>query len=313
MFYTPEQQGRLDQTLAALSGHSRSQVQKAIKSGLVLVDGSPARKVGQVVNDQSQIEWDGNIGEIAPLDLMDTSIALPKIEIVEETDDFMVINKHAGLLVHPTQANESGTLAHWVAQNHPSIVGVGEYANRPGIIHRLDKLASGLMIIAKTQDSFDHFKQQFKDRLVKKYYTVLVQGGIEADDGVIDFPIDRGKDGKMAARPRIEEITLKNVSKLQPGKDAKSEFWVQERYLHHTLLRVQIHTGRTHQIRVHMLAYNHPVVGDGLYSNNQYSSKKIDRLFLHASELCFYDLQGKEHTVTVPLPKELQQYLKHVK
>lgn len=309
MDYHVSQSGRLDQILTELSGKNRSQVQKAIKGGVVLVNGKPAWKVGQKVNETMTISWDGDVAEAKPLNLQDTSEPLPKVEILEETDEYLLVDKPADVLAHPTMAQEPSTLAHWIAQTYPQIIGVGEYENRPGIVHRLDRHASGVMVIAKTQDMFDHLKQQFQDRLVKKFYTVLVQGVVEGDQDEITFPIDRGRDGKMASRPVVEKITLENVGNIQPGREARTSIEVVERFLHHTLLRVQIHTGRTHQIRVHMLAYNHPVVGDGLYFNNQYKSPMLNRLFLHAAELTFFDRNGSLITAVAPLPKELQAYL----
>jgi 23S rRNA pseudouridine1911/1915/1917 synthase len=129
--------------------------------------------------------------------------------VVAETKEYLVIDKPAGLLSHPTQAGEAWSLSHWVWKNYPKLKGIGEYDDRPGIVHRLDKDTSGLMVIAKTQEMFMHLKEQFKDRSVDKRYTTLVHGLVEAEIDVIDFDIDRGRDGRMVARPKTNVLLLK--------------------------------------------------------------------------------------------------------
>ena len=201
-------------------------------------------------------------------------------------------------------------------KNYPKLKGVGEYENRPGIVHRLDREASGVMVIAKNQKMFDHLKNQFKKRETEKEYSVLVHGKIENDHGEIDFDIDRSKDGRMASRPKTNRLSLRTIMKIQFGKDALTEFWIERRFARYTLLKVQIHTGRTHQIRVHMLAFNHPVVGDTLYFNkklNMTRDKELGRLFLHASHLCFRDLKDKKVCFELKLPSELDKFLGELK
>jgi 23S rRNA pseudouridine1911/1915/1917 synthase len=236
-----------------------------------------------------------------------------QIKIIAETPDYLVLNKPAGILVHPTQANETDTLADWLKENYPKIKKVGDAPERPGIVHRLDREASGLLVVAKNQKMFDVLKKQFQEREIEKEYLVLVYEKILADEGEIDFEIDRGREGRMVSRPRIDKTLLKNVDKDQPGKESLTEFWVEKRYARFTLLRVRIHTGRMHQIRVHMFAYNHPVVGDQLYLNRKLIKKneqKIDRLFLHSAKLCFNDLKGEKKCFESELPLELKEYLK---
>ena len=163
---------------------------------------------------------------------------------------------------------------------------------------------------------FKHLKKQFQDRTVDKEYSVLVYGCPDRDQGVIDFPIDRGKEGKMVSRPRIDELKLKNVEKLQPGKQALSEYWVEEELGRFSLLRVKIHTGRTHQIRVHMYAFGHPVVGDTLYMNKKLikrNEQKLGRLFLQAKKLGFENLAGERVSYECELSGILKDYLKKLK
>lgn len=238
------------------------------------------------------------------------------IKIIVETADYLVINKPAGVLVHPTAAKEKDTVADWLRKKYADIIKVGDSKERPGIVHRLDKEASGLLVIAKTQKMFEHLKRQFQARETEKEYLVLVYGRMEKDEGRIDFAIDRGKDGRMASRPKVDKFDVEKVGKEQPGKEAVTEFWAEKRFTRFTLLRVRIQTGRTHQIRVHLYAYNHPVVGDALYLNRKLikkSEQKLDRLFLHAARLCFADLAGERKCFDSELPAELKEYLAKLK
>lgn len=234
------------------------------------------------------------------------------IKIITDKPEYLVIEKLAGILVHPTQAGESNTITEWLIKKYPKIKNIGDSPERPGIVHRLDKEASGLLVIAKTQKMFEHLKKQFQTREIEKEYLVLVYGQMSKDEGIIDFEIDRGKDGRMVSRPKINKFKVDKVGKEQPGKEAITEFWVEKKFVRFSLLRVKIHTGRTHQIRVHMFAFTHPVVGDKLYLNRKLikkSEQKLDRLFLHAIKLCFYDLAGEQQCFESDLPVELSDYL----
>lgn len=238
------------------------------------------------------------------------------VKIVKETKDYIVVNKPAGLLIHPTEANEPVSLAAWLLEKYPEIKNVGDSKVRPGIVHRLDKEASGLLVVARKQKMFDHLKKQFQAREVYKEYSVLVYGNIDKRHDTLDFDIDRGKTGQMVSRPKMDKMKLKNVGKDQPGKDAITEFWKEEEFIRFTLLKVKIHTGRTHQIRVHMYAFNHPVVGDKIYYNKNLikkSDKALSRLFLHSRKLCFKNLKDEEECFEIDLPEELDVYLKKLK
>lgn len=224
----------------------------------------------------------------------------------------MVVEKPAGFLVHPTEAGEKDTFIDFVLKKYPDIKNIGDSPERPGIVHRLDKEASGLLVVAKNQKMFEHLKKQFQDRTIDKEYLVLVYGKMEREHGVIDFAIDRGKEGRMVSRPKVDLLKLKSIRSIQPGKDALTEFTVEKEYGRFSLLRVKIHTGRTHQIRVHMFAYNHPVVGDNLYFNRKLIKKhepELNRIFLHATKLCFTDLEDKKQCFESKLPKKLEKYL----
>jgi len=308
-------QMRLDVFLASVGVTSRNQAQEWIKQGWVSVNGVMQSKVASRVRvddkvvcapvlqnvdtEKKEIEIASDISELA-------------ITVLYESDDYVVVDKPAGLLVHPTQASEPITLASWLRHRYPDIVTVGDSPVRPGIVHRLDKDASGVLVVARTQAMFEHLKQQFQSRTVEKYYTVLVHGIIEADHGIIDFPIDRGKDGRMVSRPVPGELSLASISHEQPGKNALTEFDVLKRFVRYTLLRVRIHTGRMHQIRVHFYAYDHPVVGDMLYIHKRHHKRNDDlphRIFLHATQLCFTTLQGDRVCYDDPVPTEMDTFL----
>lgn len=234
------------------------------------------------------------------------------IHVVTDTPDYLVVDKPAGLLVHETQHMEKDTLAAWLIERYPEIQHVGEDVKRPGMVHRLDREASGILVIAKTQQMFEHLKTQFQARSVEKEYIVLAHGRMERPYGTIDFPIDRGSAGRMVARPKTDLLKLKNVPYQEAGREALTEFFVEKQFARFALLRVKIHTGRTHQIRVHLMSFNHPVVGDTLYFNRKLNRKRdlaLGRLFLHAARLCFDDRENARVCYESPLPQELASFL----
>ena len=227
----------------------------------------------------------------------------PEPYIIFENDEFIVVHKPAGMLTHPTEKGETDTLADFLRSHFPAIADVGDAPDvRPGIVHRLDRDASGLLIVAKTQATFNNLKTQFQKREVEKEYFALVHGKILRDEGTINFPIARGREGKMGARSAEDEET----------RDAVTEFEVVKRYANATLVKVRPKTGRTHQIRVHFHAYDHPLVGDLLYRQKKYkmrAEEKLKRLFLHSYRLAFTDLNGERVEFTDPLPAELEEFL----
>lgn len=234
-------------------------------------------------------------------------------EKIFENDEYMVINKPAGLLVHGADHIKEPTLAEDLIAEYPELTKIGDDPNRPGLMHRLDKLASGLMVIAKTPESYENLKSQFQKRTVEKYYTALAYGKVSKDDGEINFPIERSAKGhKMAALP----MTVKGQATTD-GRTAVTEFSVIKRYINYTLLRLKIITGRTHQIRVHMAAYGNPLVGDDLYGTHKTKLKNhklnLDRIFLVADSLSFTDLAGKKQSFQIPLPANLQNFLSTIK
>lgn len=236
-----------------------------------------------------------------------------KYKKIKENKEFLVINKPAGLLVHGAGHIKEKTLADQLLKDYPGLAKVGEDPERPAIVHRLDKLVSGLMVIPKTQASFDNLKEQFQARKIGKEYTALVYGQIETDEGEIDFPIKRSSRGfKMAAIPK----TIKKETNPD-GRQAITEFRVIKKFINYALLKVKIKTGRTHQIRVHLLAFGHPIAGDDLYSTKKTREKNkklnLGRIFLVATKLGFKDLDGVGQEFEIGLPKELEEVLEKVK
>lgn len=308
---------RLDIFLSENLSITRSQAKKMFDYGVVFVNGVIPIKAGYKVQMGDVIEIkqvEDSKNQIADGDNIQDSRF--KIKVIEENRDYLVVSKPAGMLVHPTMAHESDTLVNWLLKEYPETKNVGESKVRPGIVHRLDREASGVMVVARSQKMFEHLKQQFKDREVEKEYKVLVYGNLEKEHDIIDFDIDRGNDGRMVSRPKIDKLKLKNVGKDQPGKVALTEYWVEERYIRFNLLNVKIHTGRTHQIRVHMFACGHPVFGDTLYINKKLIKKSdahLGRLFLHAEKLCFTDLKGEKKCFTSVMPDKLKKHLKNLK
>ena len=322
-------EARLDVFLASELKITRSQVQKMIDEGKVEINGKVPKKYGEKVKDGDKIlikHEDTKTLKQKPANMAREDKPVGVIQIIAETPDYIVVNKPTGLLTHPTMANEKESLSAWLVKKYTEIKKVGEDKMRPGIVHRLDKEASGLMVIARTQKMFEHLKEQFKDRTINKEYLVLVHGKVEREEGVIDFPIGRSDTAdKMAAIPLTFRGQPQNLMAgphtNSPGefgvrgKEAKTEFWVEKHFVNFTLLRVKIHTGRTHQIRVHMFAYNHPVVGDPMYFQKKQKrvwDDKCGRLFLHSAKLGFTNLNGKKVEFESPLPSGLQNFLEQL-
>lgn len=308
---------RLDVFLTEKFGITRSQAQKLISQKQILINNEPPFKVGQKVSPQDKItiieKKKVAKEKVAPEKKIETKkFTYKDLTIIKKTADYFVVEKPTGMLTHSTMKNEQDSLAEIMLKKYPEIKKVGDDPVRPGIVHRLDKEASGLLVVARTEDMFENLKKQFKNRTIEKEYFVLVHGKVAKDWDEINFRIERSETSdRMAARPTSEKGITSEV-----GKSALTEFLVEKRYVNFTLLRVKIHTGRMHQIRAHMLAYNHPVVGDPLYFQKKQRrvwDEKLGRLFLHCSKLGFKDLAGGNVIIESPLPKELKEFLKLLK
>ncbi|MDA2935847.1 RNA pseudouridine synthase [Patescibacteria group bacterium AH-259-L05] len=231
---------------------------------------------------------------------------LDKINILYESRDFLILDKPSGLLIHPTKHQKTNTLVGWLVKKYPEIKNVGQ-RERPGIVHRLDKDVSGLMVVARTQKMYDFLVFQFKQGRVKKEYIALVHGKPPEIHGFIETPIGRTKKGKLVA--------VISRKKLKFEKPAFTEYRVIKKYKDCSLLQVRPVTGRTHQIRLHLKSVGCPIVGDSLLSSR--ASRKVsegshihpNRIFLHASYLGFYDLGKQWQEFQSDLPQELKNFL----
>jgi 23S rRNA pseudouridine1911/1915/1917 synthase len=294
-------------------GFSRAEVQRLICDGRVSVNGRQAKaSVRLKPNDTIRIQ---------SLPLRNSSL-LPEnipLDILYEDEHCIVINKAAGMMVHPATGRFTGTLVNALLHRCPDLGGIGG-ERRPGIVHRLDKDTSGVMVVAKTQHAYQRLGRQFKDRQVQKEYLALVWGKMAADSGVIDRPIGRHRSDRkrMSSRYALaksrEAITQWQVEKtFKTGVDPTSTIWV-------SLLRLKPRTGRTHQLRVHLADLGHPIVGDRIYghkrkddSRKHPSASLLDtfpRHALHAEKLSFLHPENQTYmTFHAPLPQDMQDLL----
>jgi len=296
--YAGEKPERLDKFLVGcLPEFSRARLQGLIADGFVLVNGQPAKKSGQVIDAGAQIEVhipppvpSGLVGENIPLD------------IIFENDELLIVNKPAGMVVHPAAGHDTGTLVHAVLGYDPDIEGIGG-EERPGVVHRLDKETSGLIILAKNERALRWLQDQFRLREVEKTYIALVDGAPPTPSGRVEAPIGRDTTNrkKMA------------VQSAKKGREAVSEYITLESFKEHTLLEFHPHTGRTHQIRLHCAFLGCPIVGDMIYGRKN-PTLKIGRHFLHAAKLKITLPNEKQpRTFEAPLPDELMDVLAKLK
>ena len=258
-----DQNQRLDNFLSSKTDISRSQVQTMIKESSVLVNGKLEKSSYKVrENDEIEYEYEVKENHLNPENI--------DIDIVYEDDDILVINKPNGLVVHPAPGNYEHTLANALVFHSESLSDVnGEF--RPGIVHRIDAFTTGLLVVAKNNKAHEFLASELLDKSLKRTYIALVWGRINEDSGTIDAPI--GRDPK----------DRKKMAVIANGKNAVTHFKVLKRFNKATLIEVELETGRTHQIRVHMNYINHPIVNDPVYGN----SKLIDETgqMLHAKKL----------------------------
>lgn len=283
---------RVDRVVAMETGWSRAEVQALAAAGGILVDGRPAAKSLRLAAGQHVIVAHRPEVEALP---GPEAVAL---DVRYADDDLFVVAKPAGLVVHPGPGHAHGTLVHGLLALDPAIATVGD-PQRPGIVQRLDRDTSGLMVVARTPAAYAGLVAALARRDVDREYVALVWGHPENPRGVIDAPIGRSTSRRTRMAVRRE------------GKDARTAYEVREWFVHPEAARLECHleTGRTHQIRVHLAAIGHPVVGDGSYGGNR-PGIRLDRPFLHAGRLAFtHPVTGVAVELTEPLPAELRAVL----
>jgi 23S rRNA pseudouridine1911/1915/1917 synthase len=296
--FSGDQPQRLDKFLAdSLSEFSRSRLQALIRAGRVAVGGRPADKTGLLLAGGDRVE----VRIPAPESTELQPEAIP-LEIVFENEDVLVVNKPAGMVVHPAAGHATGTLVHAALAHAPDIAGIGG-EQRPGVVHRLDKDTSGLILLAKNDLAHRWLQNQFRARQSEKTYLALVDGAPPTVRGRVEAAIGRdpARRKKMAVVPPHK------------GRPAVTEYLTLESYPAHTLLEVHPVTGRTHQIRLHLAFLGAPVAGDTIYGRAR-PSLPLKRHFLHAARLAIRLPQEEQPRVfEAPLPVELEQILEHLR
>jgi 23S rRNA pseudouridine1911/1915/1917 synthase len=281
--------GRLDAVTAEALGIPRAEVQRAIAAGRVLVDARPRPK---------SFRLDG--GERVEVDLVAPSDLLPDahpVEVLYRDDDLAVVSKPAGVVTHPTAARREGTLVNrLIGMGVP--LAAGEDPDRPGIVHRLDAGTSGLLVVTSSERARETLGEMFRRHEVDRRYLALVRGLPEHDEFLIDAPLERHR-----ARIRVEAVT---------GREAATEITVRDRFERAALVEARPRTGRTHQIRVHLSAVGHPIIGDRAYGGGGDEAKRLglDRPFLHSWRVAFdHPVTGERIEVEDPLPADLRRAL----
>ncbi len=300
IIYNEKEKERLDKFLQTqLKDISRSQIKKLILNGSVKVnDKEPT--VHHWLKEGDNIEYT----EKKNTQIKETITVQPKI--IEQNENYLIIDKPHNLLVHATDRGETNTLADWLVSKFPGIEKIGDDPLRPGIVHRLDKEVSGLMVIPLNQDYFDLIKKQFQDRTIKKEYLALVHGKLINNKGEINNPLERDKKTGL--------MKVQTVKKT--GRTALTIYEIVKKYISYTLVKVQIKTGRTHQIRAHFYSIGHSLIGDKLYKTKDIRKKKKvleQRIFLHAHYLAFKDHDEKLQEYHSELPSKLIAFLNTIK
>jgi len=300
------QKMRLDVFVAKqFPNYSRAHIQRAIKSGDILLNG---KAVKSHVHIKPGDEIEMKIVEDVPARADAENLKIP---VLFENKEYIVINKPAGVQAHPSKGVTSGTVVNWLLYHCPAVRGVGDAIKdkkheniRPGIVHRLDKNTSGVMVIAKTQKAFRYFKKLFQGRLVEKMYIAVVHGIVSKDEGAVSFPIGRSR------RTPTRQAVFSGNAVPSSAREALTQYRVLKRYHDATLLEVAPKTGRMHQIRVHCAAIGHPVLGDTTYgSKRKKSADEPVRQLLHAKKLSFIDPNGDKKVFMAPIPRDIKQYI----
>ena len=291
-----ENSDRLDRYLSQkLSDLSRSRIQQLIEQGHVQVNDQicTSKKINLKIGDRISLE----IPVLQPLQLIAADIPL---DILYEDEELIILNKPAGLVVHPAPGHPEGTLVNAILSHCPNLPGIGGI-QRPGIVHRLDKDTTGAIVIAKTDLAYQHLQAQLQAKTARREYLGLVYGVPKTETGSIDLPIGRNPQD----RKKMGIVSLEDG-----GRAAITHWQVQERLANYTLIHFQLETGRTHQIRVHSAKIGHPIVGDPLYSSAHSIGVNLPGQALHAWKLQLqHPVSGKLLQVTAPLPRSFTTLL----
>lgn len=283
---------RLDLRLSQLLGITRSRAEKLIREGMVCVNGAVETKPGYKAREQDVI--DASLPEPAAMEAAPENIPL---EIMYEDAHLAVVNKPAGMVVHPAAGNETGTMVNALLYHLSDLSGIGGTL-RPGIVHRLDKDTSGLLLVAKSDEAHLGLSEALKERSVRKTYRAVALGGFKADEGVIEAPIAR------------HPTDRKKMAIVEGGRYARTEYRVAARLKGATLLDVNLITGRTHQIRVHFASIGHPLAGDPIYGRKR-TVDAASRLMLHAWKIGFtHPVTGEEMLFVSDEPVAFLSYVK---
>jgi len=285
---------RLDKLLTQLNeGYSRSIIQSWIRDRFVFVNGQHV-KANYLTKENDLITW--SIKQKQPIDLQPENIPLT---IVFEDDYLLIVNKQKGLVVHPSESYPTGTLVNALL-NYTEELAIKAGEHRPGIVHRLDKDTSGLLIIAKTNEAYEHLSKQLINRTIIRKYQTIVHGSMKHDQGTIDAPIRR--------HPKKRQ----QMAIITDGRQAITHFKVLERIANYTHIECQLETGRTHQIRVHLAHIGHPIVGDPVYRRKK-SFIHLGQI-LHAYYLRFvHPITNEEIPFTAPLPDYFKETLRKIR
>ena len=287
---------RIDKVIPILNKNiTRAMAQKLLDEENILVNGNKIKSSYKVkLNDEIYMQ----IPEPKETEIIAEDIPL---DVLYEDEDIIAINKPKGMVVHPANGNYTGTLVNALLYRcKDSLSGIGGQI-RPGIVHRLDKDTSGVIIVAKNDKAHLNLSEQIKNHKVKKTYIALVRGNIPNDEATIDMPIGRSKKDR------------KKMDIDKNGKNAITHFKVLERFDGYTLLKVNIETGRTHQIRVHLMTIGYPIVGDTVYSNGK-NPFKVTGQMLHAKSIEFkHPITGENMKIEAPLPKYFEDVIKELK
>ncbi len=283
---------RVDRVIAFFSGLSRSKVSDLISKRLILRNGIPIKKGSEIVHTNDEISMPNLVDEAVEEIASDESI---DFEVVFEDDSVIVVSKPSGLIVHPGSGIANGTLVNGLAAQFPDLREIGD-PTRLGLVHRLDKGTSGLLIVARTPEALENLKFQMQERHVHRQYFAIVAGHVESNKGVVDAPL--GRDPKNPLKRAV----------INSGKYARTHYEIDQKYespFKVSMLNCRLETGRTHQIRVHLAAIGHPVLGDELYGGRT-SFNIENRLALHAKMLTFLHPKTKNlMNFESPLPAEL--------